>query len=220
MHTYFKTNRTSCTNSWAGGGAGVSGSVTVTHVVRGDVLQRRDADVARVSDELFLEDLDDAVHAVGAVHVAEHEGAADADALGAKREELEDVTAVADTAVRPDVDLVDELGGLLVDLEQDLERRGGAVERAAAVVRDDDGGHLVLRGFADRLHRLDALERERELGQGAQLLVVVPGEQLRLVGEERLGADAVAVRALAVAARVRVDGPDERLGAGLLDAAD
>ena len=66
---------------------------------------------------------------------------------GAERQRLQDVHAAADAAVHQDLQPVarrrDHLG-------ERVERRGRAVELAAAVVRDDDARGAGLRG-ADRV---------------------------------------------------------------------
>jgi hypothetical protein len=78
----------------------------------------------------------------------------------------------------------------------------------------------VLHGLADGLQRLDALEHNGKIGERAQLVVVAPREELGLLAEDVGRSGPVAFSALAVTAGVRVDGPDECLGASLLDATD
>lgn len=176
-----------------------------------DVPEVSDAGVARVVDELRLEHVDELLDAVGAVDVGVHEGAAEADGADAQGEELDDVGAVADAAVGVDLELLEDLGGFLVDLEGDLEGRGGAVDLAAAVVGEPDGVGAVLDGLLRLLDRLDALDDDGQLGHALELLVHVP----RLQAEAGVGrARAVALGAGPDAVGGRVDGPDDGLGPG------
>src|SRR5947209_246549 len=100
------------------------------------------------SDDVGAEDVDragDAGAAGGAEAVCV--GAADEDGAGAEGERLDDVAAAADAAIEehlgPPFHSID-------DFRQNAERRGDAVELAAAVVRDDDGIGAVV----DRLKRV------------------------------------------------------------------
>lgn len=90
-------------------------------VLRADLLQIPNAQVRRVDGHLVLRHLDDALHALDAVHVAEHERPAHAHGAHAQREQLEYVRAVAHAAVGVHLDLLEDLGLLVVDLERDLE---------------------------------------------------------------------------------------------------
>ena len=61
-----------------------------------------------------------------------------------------------------------------MDLEGRLQARLGAVDLAAAVVREDDGGDLVLNSESGVLNAADALDNNGEVGPPRELLVVLP----------------------------------------------
>jgi hypothetical protein len=145
-----------------------------THRVGGDVLEVVEAEVARVDGDLALHQLDDLLDALDAEDVGEHEGPAEADGTDAESEELERVGAVAHAAVGVDLELLEDLGGLVVDLERGLEAGLGGVELAAAVVGQDDGRDAVLDGQLGVLDVGDALEDDGQVGQVGELVVQVP----------------------------------------------
>ncbi|GJC94827.1 hypothetical protein ColKHC_03653 [Colletotrichum higginsianum] len=189
----------------------------VTYEAGVDLLQVGDTEVAGVHGDLALEDLDGLLDTLLAEDVGEHEGAAETDGLDAEGKELEDVGAVADTTVGVDLDLLEDGGVLLVDLEGDLEGGGRAVELAATVVGDDDGGDVVLDGGLGVLDGHDALEDDGEVSHGGVLAVHVPGDE----GQLRVcGADAEAGGTVAVAVSGGVNGVDDGLGARGLDAVE
>ena len=177
------------------------------------------ADEAHVHDELVLEELHGALHALLAVgaHGVE-EGAADTDALGAQAERLDDVGAAADAAVDEDVDLGVE-AALAQDghgLGEDLDAGARKVELAAAVVGEDDAADAGVGGAQDVLDALDALEDDGHPGDGQEPGDVGPGEGR--VDEAGDGAGG-ALAGVGLAARLHAAAAVGELGAHVLLAA-
>lgn len=145
-----------------------------THRFGGDVLEIVEAEVARVDGDLALHQLDNLLDALDAEDVGVHEGPAKTNGTDTKSEELQGVSAVAHAAVGVDLELLEDLGGLVVDLERGLEAGLGGVELAAAVVGQDDGRDAVLDGQLGVLDVGDALEDDGQVGQLGELVVQVP----------------------------------------------
>lgn len=189
----------------------------LTYVAGVDLLDIRDTEVTSINGNLMLEDVDNLLDAVNAEDVGVHERTAETDSLDTERQKLEDVSAVADTTVGKDLDLLEDLGGLLVDLKSDLETGGAAVELAATVVGENDSGSTVLDGKLGVLSGTNALDDDGELGHLLELLVVVPGD----VGVRGVsGANAETGSAVSVAVGGRVDGEDDGSGTSLLGAVE
>lgn len=179
-----------------------------------NLLEVGNTEVGGIDGELVLDHLDGLGDTLLTKDVGEHEGTAHTDGLNTEGKELEGVSAVADTTVGVDLDLLEDLGVLLVDLDGDLEGGGGAVKLATTVVREDDGGDVVLDGGLSVLDAHDSLDDEGELGHVGQAVVLGPGDE----GVLRVGgADTEAGGAVTVAIGGRVDGVDDTVGAGVLD---
>src|SRR5688500_17914373 len=99
-----------------------------THRVGGNLLEVVEAQVAGVDGNLVLHELDDLLDTLDAKDVGKHKGTAQTDGADAEGEELEDVSAVADATVGVDLELLKDVGGLVVDLEGGLEAGLGGVE--------------------------------------------------------------------------------------------
>lgn len=148
----------------------------MTYVAGVDLLQVSNTQVTGVNGDLMLEDLDSLGNTLGAEDVGEHHGAADTDSLDTQSQELQGVASVADATVGVDLKLLEDLGGLLVDLNGDLERGRAVVKLAAAVVGEDDGRGAVLDGQLGVSDTGDALDDDGEGGHLLELLVVGPGK--------------------------------------------
>ncbi|MNT09396.1 hypothetical protein D3C72_1441770 [compost metagenome] len=103
---------------------------------------------------------------------------ADKDATRAERERLDYVGAAAYAAVEHHR----QVGHGVHDLRQDAQRRDGAVELPAAVVRNDDPVHTVPTRQQGVFRGQDALDHQRALPAPADGFKVRPGE-MRAVGE-------------------------------------
>ena len=137
-------------------------------------------DEAHVHLHLVLEQLHgaiDARQAVGAHGVEER--SADADALGAQTERLDDIGRAANATVDKDLDAVLPLALAQHGhhLGEDLDAGAGKVELAAAVVGEHDAVHPDLDGADDVLDALDALEHDRHLGDAQEPGDVAPAER-------------------------------------------
>mmetsp|Transcript_633 Transcript_633/g.1511 ORF Transcript_633/g.1511 Transcript_633/m.1511 type:complete len:397 (+) Transcript_633:372-1562(+) len=119
---------------------------------------------------------------------APQHGPRQADGPGAERDRLEDVGAPPDAPVEQHLDAV--LEPLPAEsrrhLLEDLDRAPRVVELAAPVVGDDDARDAgVPRGEQRVLGRLDALEDDREGGQGPEPREVVPAQRRVVEGPQR-----------------------------------
>ncbi|KAI6756640.1 hypothetical protein HG530_011238 [Fusarium avenaceum] len=180
-----------------------------------DFLDISDTEVTSINGNLVLEDVDDLLDTVNTEDVGVHERTAETNSLDTERQKLEDVSAVADTTVGKDLDLLEDLGGLLVDLKSDLKAGGAAVELATTVVGENDSGSTVLDSKLGVLGGTNALDDDGELGHLLELLVVVPGD----VGVRGVsGANTETGSAVSVAVGGRVDGEDDGSGTSLLGA--
>nr|POF04100.1 hypothetical protein CFP56_21855 [Quercus suber] len=211
--------------------------------LRAELVNGAAADEAHVHLHLVAEQLHGAVDAGLAVRThGEEEGTADADALGAEAQRLEDVGGAAHAAVDVDFDLVvqAEPAQLRHDLGEDFDARARKVQLAPAVVGQHDAVHARLDGEQDVFDALHALEQDRHLGDGEEPGDVAPLQ--RRVDEGGDGArgalrpvDRVAARVLHVGPDVgelrahvllappelrRVDGDEEALAAALLGVLD
>src|SRR3954451_14382424 len=100
-------------------------------------------------------------------------GAADQDGAGAEGEGFDNVAAAADAAVEQHFDLAvhrfDHLG-------QNGDRRGDAVELAAAVIRYDDGIHTAIDRLARIVRGVHALRDDRTLPRLADPFEIIPAD--------------------------------------------
>lgn len=143
-------------------------------VVAGDFANVGNAQVARINGNLVLEQADDLLDALLTKDVGKHEGTADTNSLDAEGEQLQGVASVANSAVGVHLGLLEHLGGLLVDLNGHLERRGRVVKLAAAVIGEDDGGGVVLDGQLGISNAANALDDDGQIRQLLEPLVVLP----------------------------------------------
>lgn len=130
-----------------------------------------------VLQDLRLKQLDCMLDTLLAPHVCEGEGASDANRLDPEGKQLKHIGAIPDTAISIDVDLLEDLRGLLVDLEGDLKGRGNVVELAGTVVRQEDGRGAVGHGELGILDGLDALGDDGQAGHVLKAFVVIPGDE-------------------------------------------
>lgn len=130
-----------------------------------------------ILQDLRLKQLDCVLDTLLAPHVRESEGAGHANGLNPEGEQLEHIGAIPDTAISIDVDLLEDLGGLLVDLKGDLKGGGNVVELAGTVVRQEDGRGAVGHGELGILDGLDALGDDGQAGHVLKALVVIPGDE-------------------------------------------
>lgn len=170
--------------------------------------------VRGVLQDLRLKQLDCMLDTLLAPHVCEGKGAGDANGLDAKGKQLEHIGAIPDTAISIDVDLLEDLRGLLVDLEGDLKGGGHVVELAGTVVRQEDGRGAVGHGELRILDGLDALGDDGEAGHVLKVFVVIPGDE-GVAGVRR--GDIVAGGAVTVAVACGVDSEEDGLASGGLD---
>src|SRR5437660_5665610 len=105
---------------------------------------------------------------------------ADADALGAHAERLDDVG----TAAEPGIDQHRHRPRDLDDLSQRLDRGAAVVIGAPAMVRHDDRVDASLGGDLGIFPGHDALEQNLELGHVAQALDVIPAHRRGLNAPE------------------------------------
>lgn len=145
-----------------------------------ELVDARASDEAHAHLQLVPQELHGAVDAVEAVrrHGVE-ERAADADALRAEAQGLEDVGGAAHAAVDVDLDLVLEAQGAQHGhgLGEDLDARARKLELAAAVVREHDALDAALGRLDHVLGALHALEHDGHVGDGAEPGDVGPGER-------------------------------------------
>ena len=206
-----------------------------------EVLDLGRANQAHVHLHLVLEQLHGAVDAVEAVRRhGVQEGAADADALGAEAERLEDVGAATDATVNVNLDLVlqAELAEDGHGLGENLDGGAGELELATAMVGEDDTLHANLDGLEHVLNALDALEDDGHLGDALEPGDVLPAEGGVDEGADGTGGTLVTVclltlldvravvgeldaHVLLTAAELgRIDGNEESLAAALLGVLD
>lgn len=130
--------------------------------------------VTGINSNLRLHHINRLLNTLLSKDIGVHKGAAETDGTHTKSQQLQGVGTIADTAVGPDLDLVEDVRVLLVDLEGDLEGGLGGVDLSAAVVGEDDGGDLVLDGELGVLDGADALEDDGEVGPLGELVIVFP----------------------------------------------
>lgn len=170
--------------------------------------------VRGILQDLRLKQLDGMLDTLLAPHVGEGEGAGDANSLDPKGKQLEHIGAIPNTAISIDIDLLEDLRGLLIDLESDFKGGGNVVELAGTVVRQKDGRGAVGHGELGILDGLDALGDDRQAGHVLKVLVVVPRDE-GVAGVRR--GDIVAGGAVTVTIAGRVDSEEDGLAAGGLD---
>lgn len=127
-----------------------------------------------VLQDLRLKQLDCMLDTLLAPHVREGEGAGHANGLDPEGKQLEHIGAIPDTAISIDVDLLEDLRGLLVDLESNLKGGGNVVELAGTVVGQEDGRGAVGHCELGVLDGLDALGDDGQAGHVLKVLVVIP----------------------------------------------
>lgn len=163
----------------------------------------------------MLENVDDLLDTIDTEDVGVHERTSKTNSLDTERKKLKDISAISDTAVSIDLNLLEDLRGLLVDLKSDLKTRGAAIELTATVVGEDDSRSTVLNSKLSISSRANTLDDNRELGHLLELLVVVPGD-VGVVGVG--GTNTESSSAVSVAVSSRVDCEDDGSSASLLGA--
>ena len=189
----------------------------ITYEAGINLRQVRDANARGCAGDLPLQQVDSADNAIRAIQVSIVHGAPDADGPHSQSQELHDVGAVAYAAVRVDLDLLEDRRVLLVDLEGDLDSRRGAVQGAAAVVRDEYGRRTSVYGFPGVFDRLDALGDDGERRQLLQLLVEFPRHAAVIDVTANAGVGLVAKAAVDGASPGGVYGQDHSLVPVVLD---
>lgn len=187
----------------------------MTYIAGVDLLDIRDTQVTSINGNLVLENVNDLLDTVNTKDVGVHEGTAKTNSLDTERQKLEDISTVTDTTVGVNLDLLEDLRGLLVDLKSDLETGRAAVELTTTVVGEDDGGSTVLDSELGISGRTNTLDDNGQLGHLLELLVVVPGD-VGVVGIGRANTEASSTVAVSVGGRV--DGEDDGGSASLLGA--
>lgn len=174
------------------------------------------AEQLHLGDELGAEDVEHGLDALLAKDVGEHGRAAEADGARAQGQQRQDVGAAAHAAVGVDLDLVEHLGVVGVEVEEDLDGGGGAVDDAAAVVGDVDGVEAEVGAQLDVAGRLDALGHDGQRRHVAQAVQRVDGEVEAVA--RVAAARAVAQRPIPDTANARVvDRQEDGLEPGCLD---
>lgn len=133
-----------------------------THKTRINPPQIRNPRIPRINSNLPLQKLNSTRHPLPSIHISVHEGAAQPDGFDAQRQQLDDIGAVPNAAIGEDFDLGEELGRLLVDLERDLEARGGPIDLPSPVVRQVDPVCALADCFLRVFDRLDPFYDYRE----------------------------------------------------------
>lgn len=187
----------------------------LTYVAGVDLLDIRNTQVTSVNGNLVLENVDDLLDTIDTEDVGVHERTSKTNSLDTERKKLEDISAISDTTVSVDLNLLEDLRGLLVDLKSDLKTRGAAIELTATVVGEDDSGSTVLNSKLSIGGRANTLDDNGELGHLLELLVVVPGD-VGVVGVS--GTNTESSSTMSVAVGSRVDGEDDGSSTGLLGA--
>lgn len=96
------------------------------------------------------------------------------DGLDTEGQQLDDVAAIADTAVSENLSLLKDLGGVAAELVGDLEGRGRVVNLATTVVGQPDTISTLLNSRESVLSGGDTLENNRKLGVRLDLLEELP----------------------------------------------
>lgn len=165
----------------------------------------------------MLHDVDNLLDTFNAKDVGVHERTAEANSLDTERQKLKGISTVADTTVGEDLNLLEDLGGLLVNLKSDLETRRAAIELTTAVVREDDSGSTVLSSKLGVLGRANTLDDDGKFGHLLELLVVIPGD-VGVVRVSRTNTETSSTVTVAVGGRV--DGEDDGSSTSLLGAVE
>ena len=132
--------------------------------------------------------INDVGNALFAVEVGEIHRTADAYCSRAEGDQCKDVVGVADTTIDIDLHLVEHLGVVQVEVQQDLDGLRREINHAATVVGDVDSREAKIGANLDIMSGLEALGNDRQRGGFAEGLQGGDGEDevVGLAGGVRL----------------------------------